>query len=265
MFKSFILPLFDYADVIWDNCTDAQANTLEQLQIDALRTISGSVRGTSHALLYNETGFVPLKERRKRHKLLLYFKFTKGLLPNYLDTKFPPLASEVNTYHRRRPLDRQPPQCNSESYKKTYFPAATTLWNSLPEEIQKTNSFGEFKRFLRKDDIVVPPYYYIRNGKEQIIPCKMRLGMSDLQDDLFNRHLSDIKKCACGANKENALHFLLYCPLFTQARYITLSTLPPITKNIKTLLNGNKNYSVQFNSYIFLTVQEFIKNSSRFE
>ena len=74
MYKSYILPILDYADVIWDNCTDTQANTLEQLQIDALRTITGSVRGTSHASLYIETGFIPLKERRQRHKLILCFK-----------------------------------------------------------------------------------------------------------------------------------------------------------------------------------------------
>ena len=265
MFKSFILPLFDYADVIWDNCTEALANSLEQLQIDALKIISGSVRGTSHAILYNETGFVPLKERRKRHKLLLYFKFTKGLLPNHLDAKFPPLMSEVNPYHRRRPLDRHPPQCNTETYKKTFFPATTTLWNNLPENIQQTQSFGEFKRYLSKDDSVVPPYFYIGKRKEQINHCKLRLGMSNLQDHLFNRHISDTKACSCGANRETAQHYLLHCPLFTQIRQTTLSTLPPIAKRVKILLKGNVKFSNAFNSYIFLTVHEFIEKTSRFD
>ena len=106
MYKSYILPILDYADVIWDNCTERQADTLEQLQIDALKIITGSVRGTSHFSLYNDTGIIPLKERRKRHKLILYFKFTKGLLPEHIQPKFPPLASEVNRYHRSRMQDR---------------------------------------------------------------------------------------------------------------------------------------------------------------
>ena len=54
MYTSFILPIFDYADVDWDNCTQAKPDSLENIQIDALRSISGSVRGTSHEILYQE-------------------------------------------------------------------------------------------------------------------------------------------------------------------------------------------------------------------
>ena len=57
MYKSFMLPLFDYADIIWDNCTVVQSISLENLHIEALRIITGSVRGTSHQKLYNESGF----------------------------------------------------------------------------------------------------------------------------------------------------------------------------------------------------------------
>ena len=34
MYKSFLLTLFDYADIIWDNCTDAQSSTLENLHLE---------------------------------------------------------------------------------------------------------------------------------------------------------------------------------------------------------------------------------------
>mgnify|MGYP006286749693 CR=1 FL=1 len=73
MYKSFILPHFDYADVIWDNCTEEQANSLENLHLEALRIIVGAIRGTSHQKLYEESGFCPLKERRKRHKIVYYY------------------------------------------------------------------------------------------------------------------------------------------------------------------------------------------------
>ena len=265
MYKSYILPILDYADVIWDNCTDTQANTLEQLQIDALRTITGSVRGTSHASLYTETGFIPLKERRQRHKLILYFKFIKGILPDHLTPKFPPLVAEINPYHRRRLLDRKVPQCRTELYRKSFFPSATRLWNQLPENIKETTSFGEFKRYLRKDDILVPPHYYIGNRKEQILHCRIRLGMSNLNFDLFNRHLSDLKSCQCGANEENANHYFLKCKLFDQVRQMTLHTLPPIALTLDTLLHGNPNYSLAFNKYIFSIAHEYILLTNRFD
>ena len=63
------MPHFDFPDVIWDNCTNEQVDALETLHLDALRTIIGTVRGTSHHKLYKESGFTSLKERRKRHKI----------------------------------------------------------------------------------------------------------------------------------------------------------------------------------------------------
>ena len=37
MYKSFILPLFDYADIVWDNCTDTQSKMLENLHLLEVR------------------------------------------------------------------------------------------------------------------------------------------------------------------------------------------------------------------------------------
>ena len=58
MYRSFILPIFDYADIIWDGCTDEQSKNLENLHLEAIRIIIGGVRGTSRNKLYEESGFV---------------------------------------------------------------------------------------------------------------------------------------------------------------------------------------------------------------
>ena len=50
MCKSFVLPLFDYADIVWYNCTDTQSKMLENLHLEAIRIIIGGIRGTSHLL-----------------------------------------------------------------------------------------------------------------------------------------------------------------------------------------------------------------------
>ena len=106
MYKAFILPNFDYADFLWDNCSEELAVELEKINLDAIRTVIGAVRGTSHEKLYNESGLLPLRERRHRHKLLLYFKIINGLTPDYLVSYIPPLVADVNPYHRRNPLER---------------------------------------------------------------------------------------------------------------------------------------------------------------
>ena len=90
MYKLFILPLFDYADIVWDNCTDTQSKMLENLHLEAIRIIIGGIRGISHEKLYKESGFCTLKERRKRHKLLMFHKMILGLCPQYISDLLPP-------------------------------------------------------------------------------------------------------------------------------------------------------------------------------
>ena len=51
MYTSFILPQFDYADIVWGNCTTKLADELDSLHLDAIRTITVAVRGTSHETL----------------------------------------------------------------------------------------------------------------------------------------------------------------------------------------------------------------------
>ena len=107
MYRSFILPQLDYADVIWDNCGLKLAEELESLHRDAIRTIIGAVRGTSHQKLYTELRFTTLRERRFRHKIIMYHKIVQENTPTCLKEHLPPLVSSTNPYHRRRPLQRQ--------------------------------------------------------------------------------------------------------------------------------------------------------------
>ena len=58
-----------------------QHTTTTQQHLEAIRIILGAVRGTSHEELYTESGFCTLKERRKRHKLLMFHKMINYQCP----------------------------------------------------------------------------------------------------------------------------------------------------------------------------------------
>ena len=92
MYKSFVLPLSDYADINLDNCTSTQSNILENLHREAVRIISGSVRGISHQQLYNQSGFCTLKQRRKRHQLIRFHTMINNTCPDYLSDLLPPFV-----------------------------------------------------------------------------------------------------------------------------------------------------------------------------
>ena len=179
MYKSFILPLFDYADIIWDNCTVVQSTSLESLHIEALRTITGSVRGTSHQKLYNGSVFCTPKERRKKHKLIQFHTLINKACPDYLSDLLPPLASTANPYHRRRPYERIIPPFRTELYRNSFFPSTPLLWINLPVNVQESSSLREFKCYLTMNDNNFPNYYHLGKRTEQIIHCRLRLEMSD--------------------------------------------------------------------------------------
>ena len=264
MYKSFILPVFDYADIIWDNCTKALSDSLEELQLEAIRTIIGAVRGTSHEKLYKESGICPLQERRKRHKLIFYHKLVNGNAPQYLLDLLPPLVSDQNPYHRRRPLERCIPRCRTEIRSSSFFLSTTRLWNNLPESIQGCTSISQFKRYLSHLDPVTPDYLYFGKRKQQIQHCRLRLGISNLNSDLQNRHLLDNPSCTCGHPNENAVQFLLHCPHFSVARQLTIDSLPSEYRNKRILLFGSDQLNIQTNINIFECVHEFIEKSERF-
>ena len=56
---------------------------------------------------------------------------------------------------------------------------------------------------------------------------KVRLHLSDLNQDLVSRHVSNDPSSKCGAASETVEHYLLHCPLYTQVRDYTIQTLPP--------------------------------------
>ncbi len=62
-YKSFVLPILEYGNILYDNCLVADKNNLESVQINALnlRLVTGGKKGTSHHSLYNELGWLTLK------------------------------------------------------------------------------------------------------------------------------------------------------------------------------------------------------------
>ena len=263
IYKTFILPHFDYCDIIYDNCTQNLSDKLEKLHLEAIRTIIGAVKGTSHEKLYSESGFTTLKERRNRHKLVMMHKIIHNNCPEYLNNLCPRLVADVNPYHRRRPMERQVPKSNSKLHSDSFFPSTTKLYNDIPDDVKNNPSISSFKRYLSNNDKCIPIYFLHGTRTLSICHTRLRLGISNLNYDLFRRHLQENPDCECGASAETAEHYLLHCPNYTGIRNTTILTLDPPSQNIQTLLHGSQDMSNAQNTLIFEKVQEFISLSGR--
>lgn len=91
---SYIWPILEYGSIIWDNLNENEADLLESIRLDAARIITGLRRGTSHAILYKELGWIPLSERCSNQKLIQFFKILNQDTPAYINT----IVDNYNTH-----------------------------------------------------------------------------------------------------------------------------------------------------------------------
>ena len=95
--KSYILPSFDYCDVVWSGCTKDEALRLETLLNFACRTVLRRCRDYSASATRSELGLSTLSARRKLHLAQTMFKCLFSQSPPYLSQLFFSPASHYNT------------------------------------------------------------------------------------------------------------------------------------------------------------------------
>ena len=55
IFVTFIRPLFEYASVVWDHCTQYENGDLDKIQNEAARIFTGTTKLVSIEALYEDT------------------------------------------------------------------------------------------------------------------------------------------------------------------------------------------------------------------
>ena len=102
--------------------------------------------------------------------------------------------------------------------------------------------------------------------KCNIIHTRLRHQCSSLGADLFRANIVSDPSCACGCPLEDAIHYLLECPLYMNARMQLIMSITPYTViSIENLLFGSDNLTDENNLIVFRNVHKYIHHSNRFE
>jgi len=123
VYFSFIRPLLEYADVVWDNCTQYEANELEKIQHEAGRIVTGTTQFVSIEKLHMETGWKPLSSRRKFYRLTLFYKMVHMQVPPYLSSLVPDTVGNQSRYNLRNDTDLQIISCITNLYQISFLPS----------------------------------------------------------------------------------------------------------------------------------------------
>ena len=113
---TFIRPLIEYGDVIWDNYTQYEKLELEKIQNEAASIATGTTKLVSLNSLYNEICWETLETRRNNHKMTLFYKMVKNLTPLYLSSLVPQSISNMSRYNLRNSNDLQTLDARTHQY-----------------------------------------------------------------------------------------------------------------------------------------------------
>jgi hypothetical protein len=207
IYKGFIRPILEYGDIIWDTPGEL-SDRLESVQLNAARVVVGATAKCSTQGLYNETAWEPLSSRREFHRLSLMYKIINGKAPHYLTELVPNLVHQRTNYRLRNRTQLDVPFARINTYKQSFIPQTTRLWNDLPTPVKNLPSIEVFKAYHLRSLPQRNSLFYYGNRLESAIHARMRIENSPLKADLCNvLHVVQSPLCPWGCGvPENVKH-----------------------------------------------------------
>ena len=140
LYNTLIVPIFNYADIIWGGCTKTQARRLQVSQNFAARSILGKSKYDSGKEALKELKLLNLEQRRVVHESVFAHKGLIGNLPISIQNKYYKYLSKFNT-RKKKYKKLNIPQHNLAKFKKSPIYRTISSWNKAPENLP----FGKIK------------------------------------------------------------------------------------------------------------------------
>ena len=220
IYLSYVAPLLEYASIVWDGCSDSCANSLQKIQNEAARIVTGLTRSVSLENLFLECGWQSLKDRRETQKMFFMYKATHQMVPEYIADLIPPLIADTTQYALRNITDLRNISTRTTISQKSCIPSSIYIWNNLNENQKNVYSFSTFKKLIssRFPITPVPAYYLEGNRFLSVMHARIRNKCSGLNSDLFHNNLRNSQLCTCSVESEDAEHYFFRCNLFVIQR-----------------------------------------------
>ena len=277
IYKSFVRPVLDYADINYDKpFNESFKRKIEMVQYRAAFAITGAMKGTSRDRLYQELGLESLADRRWSRRLFFFHKITQRLLPSYLQTYHNAVSEGAYLTRSATQNKIEPIPARTKVFENSFFPYCIREWSKLSDKIRNIESINKFKvaifNFIRPKANSV---FNIHDTNGIKLLSRLRLNFSHLNENIFRHSFNNRvdPMCTCGLEPEKTLHYLLRCSLFSTQRlelFNNVFILNPSIKNysneklLNVLLYGSEDFKWNLNKEILKATIKFLKRSERF-
>jgi len=280
LYTSMVLPVLEYCNIIYDNCTLRNCLDLENAQRRAALVCTGAYRHTSNDALLAELGWQPLRTRRQIHKLLMFYKVFNSLSPPYLRALIP--RAPV-LHHRLRSATNAIlpiPFSRLSSTRSAFVHSTVKLWNNLSLEVRSIESIFAFKRRLKLElykhhnpKFLPQLYSFMPMHRATVHISRLRLGLSALNFHRFTYNFIPDKSCPnCNSDCENTTHLLFHCPAYAAPRAVLWESLSFLPRDLlnnpaaleQCLIYGSNDLTLNSNLTSFSILASYIEATGRF-
>ena len=147
IYKSIIIPHFDYGDMVWQSATKSSLSLLQKLQNWAGRVIMkvNPYSHTSNQHVHDTLNWDFLDCRYKKHVCTMIFKILNNYTPSYMSNN---IKYRTYNYSFRSSRNLDLPKPNSNNCKRTFFYRGATQYNQIPEHIRNVTTLRSFHTLI---------------------------------------------------------------------------------------------------------------------
>ncbi len=149
LYKTLILPVYDYCDFIYYSINSSEKEVLQKLQNCAFWTILRPDRLASMDMTHTVLHMNTLDDRRNKHVAIQMYKFVNHLAPAYCSNMFTPVSDihSVNTRNAQKGM-LTIPRMNLTMGQRNIRYYGVKVWHSVPTEVQNEDSLDKFKKAI---------------------------------------------------------------------------------------------------------------------
>lgn len=146
-YKTYVIPILEYASAVWDPHTQANIDKLESVQRKAVRFIFNAYRrDTSPSALLESAKLETLESRRYHERMKLFYLIYNDKLAIQKSSYIEPiLRRETRSSHPKRVTEHL---CHTNIYRYSFFPRTINEWNNLSPEVLESVDLKSFLRAL---------------------------------------------------------------------------------------------------------------------
>ena len=143
-YNSLILPVFDYADIVWGDKNNVEAmSSLQILQNKSAKLILDRPLYSSATDAILALGWIRIEDRRSYHRCRYIFKCLNNLTSNSLAFL---KNINIHKYNTRSKDNLRLPKVSKNWVKQTLEYQAVKEWNDLSQNVRNSNNIEAFKR-----------------------------------------------------------------------------------------------------------------------